>query len=132
MKSNKGFTLIEIIITLTMVAIVAAMVVPYLSTSLSQSGTPMWRLRDALALKQVMENITQDYHSPGMTLTALVNKIGPENTSQNNNYGSYQVIKNRFIEFPGNTEVPGGTNLLKVTISDSKGEQLTTLFYRKE
>jgi prepilin-type N-terminal cleavage/methylation domain-containing protein len=129
MKNDKGFTLIEIIVTLTLVAVVAAMVLPYLYTTLSQSSTPMWRLRDTLALKQIMENITQDYHTT--TLDALQISIGTEDTSQNNNYGSYRVINNRFVQFSSNIEAAGGTNLLKVTIANSAGEQLTTLFYRK-
>jgi hypothetical protein len=89
----------------------------------------MWRLRDTLALKQIMENITQDYHTT--TLDALQISIGTEDTSQNNNYGSYRVINNRFVQFSSNIEAAGGTNLLKVTIANSAGEQLTTLFYRK-
>lgn len=129
MKTNRGFTLIELIVTLTLIAVVAAMVLPYLYTTLSQSSTPLWRLRDTLSLKQVMENITQDYHAS--TLDALQISIGPEDTSQNNNYGSYWVVRNRFIQFSSNTEASGGSNLLKITITNSDGEQLTTLFYRK-
>ncbi len=129
MKNDKGFTLIEIIVTLTLVAVVAAMVLPYLYTTLSQSSTPMWRLRDTLTLKQVMENITQDYHAT--TLDAVQTNIGTEGTSQNNNYGIYRVMNNRFVQFSSNTETAGGTNLLKVTIANAAGEQLTTLFYRK-
>ena len=34
MKNDKGFTLIEIIVTLTLIAVVAAMVLPYLYTTL--------------------------------------------------------------------------------------------------
>jgi len=129
MKRDQGFTLIEIIVTLTLIAVVAAMVMPYLHTTLSQSSTPMWRLRDSLALKQIMENITQDHY--GATLSELQGRIGSEDSLQNNSYGKYRVINNRFIQFSSYTEASGGNDLLKVTIAHSSGEQLTTLFYKK-
>ena len=130
MKKKNGFTLLEIIITLALISIAAAMVLPYLSTALTQSGASMWRLRDSLALRQVMENITQDYQA--ITLSTLRTNIGSEGTSQANNYGTYQVIRNRYIQFSGNTEQAGGSTLLKVTIAGNGGEQLTTLFYKRD
>jgi len=197
---QKGFTLLEIIITLTISAVLGAMIVQYLGTNIAQSPVPVNRLQTAASLEQVMENITVDYKvgSPWQAstsytlqtnvapsspngyhyrcrrngtsgssepdwddsgwptnnngykviteggtkwvelplLTALKRNIGNEGTTQNNNYGSYTVVKNDFIKFTsvsGNWQeasLSGGDpeDLLKVTIQNDSDERLTALF----
>lgn len=68
-KSNleSGFTLIEVIITLVVVAMVAAMMVAYFGTSITQSSLPVIRLQSAGKLNQIMEKITADYNSEPAT-----------------------------------------------------------------
>lgn len=60
MKKN-GFTLIEIIVTLTIVAVAGALFVAYMGTSLTQSAVPASQVRSQYALIQQMEEITSDY-----------------------------------------------------------------------
>ena len=61
-KNRKaGFTLIEYIVSLVIVAVVAAMVYSFFGTSLTQSGAPIARLKEASNLQLVMENITADH-----------------------------------------------------------------------
>ena len=72
MKTRKnnlesGFTLIEIIITLVVVAIVAAMMAAYFGTSFTKSSLPIYRLKEAGKLNQIMEKITADYDSEPAT-----------------------------------------------------------------
>lgn len=67
MKANvknrqAGFTLIEYIVALVIVAIVAAMLYSFFGTSLTQSGFPILRLQKASKLSNVMENIAADYN----------------------------------------------------------------------
>jgi prepilin-type N-terminal cleavage/methylation domain-containing protein len=80
MKTRKnnlksGFTLIEVIISLVVVAIVAAMIAVYFGTSYTQSSVPISRLMAADNLNQIMEKITGDYNnapttwSPGTAYT---------------------------------------------------------------
>jgi prepilin-type N-terminal cleavage/methylation domain-containing protein len=80
MKTRKnifeyGFTLIEVIITLVVIAIVAAMIAVYFGTSYTQSSVPISRLMSAGKLNQIMEKITGDYNnapatwSPGTAYT---------------------------------------------------------------
>ena len=93
-------------------------------------------LKKALALQQVMENITEDYVDSAKTQsfldTVLRVNIGPEGTDQNNGYGQYHVITNRFIKFVGQaeTDIVSGDpkETLKVTIRNDIGEILTVLF----
>ncbi len=56
-----GFTLIEIILTLVIAAIIGTGVVQYLGNAFTKSSIPIARLKTAYALQQVMENITADY-----------------------------------------------------------------------
>src|SRR5271169_6811667 len=80
MKTEKnifdyGFTLIEVIITLVVIAVVAAMIAVYFGTSYTQSSVPISRLMAADNLNQIMEKITGDYNnapttwSPGTAYT---------------------------------------------------------------
>ena len=68
MKTNArnrqtGFTLIEVIVTLVLVAVMAAMLTSFFGTSLTQSSAPIARLKEASNLQLVMENIVSDYNS---------------------------------------------------------------------
>jgi len=59
---QSGFTLIEIIITVVIVAILGAMILTFLSKSLVDSSEPVKRLRQTSDLNRVMANITADYN----------------------------------------------------------------------
>jgi len=56
-NSRSGFTLIEVIVTFVIVAVMAAMLASFFDTSLTQSGAPITRLKEASNLQLVMENI---------------------------------------------------------------------------
>ncbi len=136
-RHEGGFTLIEIIITLAVGALLGAMLVPFLSSSLTRSGTPVLRLNETLVLQTTMENITADFRgrvTKGIiTLADLQAAIGSEGSNQNNAYGAYQVVANRFITFVNEAESadsPGTSpqDSLKVTITDQAGTSFTTLF----
>ena len=62
-KINKaGFTLIEIIVTVVLVAILGAMIITFLSDSLIKSSDPVKAIRASSNLHMVMANITADYN----------------------------------------------------------------------
>lgn len=58
---NKGFTLIEVIITLVIIAVFAAMMGTYFSSSITQSSNPIFRLRAASQLNNVLEQMAAAY-----------------------------------------------------------------------
>jgi len=80
MKSRKnhlesGFSLIEIIISLVVVAVVAAMMTAYFGKGITESSAPIFRLNAAGKLNAIMEKITADYEtrprwSPSTTYAA--------------------------------------------------------------
>jgi prepilin-type N-terminal cleavage/methylation domain-containing protein len=59
--SESGFTLIEVIITLVIVAVVAAMMTAYFGTGITQSSIPIFRLSAAAKINAIMEKITAEY-----------------------------------------------------------------------
>lgn len=137
-RRSCGFTLLEVIVTLTVGAVLMAVIVPYLGTALSKSGTPLIQLKSALSAYQTMENITADYRRQQadntLDLVALRTAIGSEGSDRSNAFGTYRVLVNRFIIFDasGQEAAPGSNqNILKVTLAtQGPGPQFTTLFTR--
>jgi prepilin-type N-terminal cleavage/methylation domain-containing protein len=183
--SSRGFTLIEIIVTLVIVAVMGTMIYSYLGTAFSQSVTPVLQLQKYTDLHRAMENIRAAYQgnpkwrsgtayalnaiviptnpngryytcttagtsgaaepawfqggpyidntvrwgvaSSPVVLTALQTSIGAEGTDQDNAYGKYHVVTNRFILFNPLTGVEqvdasGKNNILKVTVSNTTAD----------
>jgi prepilin-type N-terminal cleavage/methylation domain-containing protein len=74
-NAASGFTLIEVIITIVIVAVVGAMMVTYFGTSITQSSLPSFRLNAAAKLNDVLEQISARYSrypqwSPNTTYAA--------------------------------------------------------------
>ena len=59
--SESGFTLLEIIITFVVLAIVGGMMAAYFGKSITQSSIPIFRLNAAARLNEIMEKITAEY-----------------------------------------------------------------------
>ena len=128
-RRTHGFTLIELIITLVIASILAAMFLPYLGRTFARSHLPLIWLKDAYSLQSVMENILASHTG---TLADLSTAIGPERTSQDNAFGKYDVAQNRYIGFDagGNeTGSPATNTMLKVSVRNELGEVLTRIVY---
>ena len=133
---SSGFTLLEVIITLTVGALLMAVIIPYLGTSVTKSSEPLTNLRNTLLIYQTMENMTADYRSQkadnSLDLVALQSGIGGEGNDESNDFGDYHVVENRFILFDGadqETAAGGTEHILKVTIRPlTFGATFTTLF----
>lgn len=130
-RNAKGFTLIEIIVTLTIAAIVGTVLFEYLWSTMANSSLPIGRLQTSFSCQQVMENLVAAYgkYYPG-DLPGLQSSIGVEGSSPTNGYGQYTVVENHYIKFVSNQEQIGSPtdNLLKVTIKNSNNETLTNIF----
>ena len=120
MMKKGGFTLLEVIASIVITAMLAAMLVTLMGNPLTRSADPVLKLKGAYDLQKVMENMA--------AVTNGLPSIGIEGSSQSNLFGAYQVVRNRYILFNGGNETSGGTNMLKVTIKNTDGDQLTRLF----
>jgi prepilin-type N-terminal cleavage/methylation domain-containing protein len=135
LRSQRAFTLLEIIIALIVAGIVAAMMVPFLGTALTRSAESVISAQSHAQLIEVMELITADYKLLSATnatpLATLKTNVGAEGSNMSNAYGVYQVVTNHYISFPSGTSATetadAGGNVLKVKIS-YQGYTLTALF----
>ena len=63
MKSNRGFTLIEVLITIVIIGIAAALFVAYLGTGFTRSPVSSGMVQSQYVLIQQMELITVQYRN---------------------------------------------------------------------
>ena len=141
-RYQKGFTLVEIIITIVVAAILGAMFLQVMETNLTGSVGPLIRVQDTFTLNEVMEKITADYkkltiedQTPLATLKSRIGNKDEEVT--NGKYGSYTVKYNDYILFNDDDgdgiydevhdDGSGGNKILKVAVSIGD-ERLTSLF----
>lgn len=148
-EAKRGFTLIELILTVVMAGFFAAMLATVIGTTVAESPKAMLNTKEMYEVRQVMENITVDYlnllsksGNPLCTLCSRIEAGGPAGGS----YGSYHA-STQFIRFT-NTGAQQTVNsscaacntcnncdLLKVTIQEDAADdsyQFTTLFTNTE
>ncbi|MBC2713334.1 MAG: type II secretion system protein [Desulfosarcina sp.] len=133
LSKESGFTLIEIIVTLTVAAILSVMLVQFIGTSITRSAEPTLSIQEGMALQGVFENMNAGYKQ------LLLTGISPLNTFKtrvdSGFYGTYTVTESDYIIFDNNQiEAPCDTTntdckILKVTISMGD-HSLTSLFAR--
>ena len=139
-RCQRAFALLEVIISLIVVGIVAAMMVPFLGTTLTRSVRSVISAQDHAQLNQVMENITADFkkltrddvaYGTTVAIPTLSSNVGAEGSDVNNAYGAYHVVTNHTVSFPSGTPATetadANGKILKVKIS-YQGYTLTALF----
>lgn len=129
---DSGFTLIEIIVTLTVAAILSVMLVQFMGTSISRSTEPVLSIQEGMALQGIFENMNADYKLLLFTDNSPLDEFKTRVTA--GIYGTYSVESNYIIFDNNQIEAPCDTNttdcrLLKVTISIGD-HSLTSLFAR--
>lgn len=133
LSDKSGFTLIEIIVTLTIAAIFSVMLVQFMGSSISRSVQPTRSMQAGMALQGLFENMNADYKHLLLTDNSPLDTF--KTRVANGFYGTYTVTESDYIIFDNNqVEAPCDTNntdckILKVTIS--MGDHLlTSLFTR--
>ncbi len=137
LKNQQGFTLIELIVTLTVAAVLAAMIAAFTGTALQRSGEPAVRLSETYNLQQVMENITGYYidvvHGDD-ALTRLENAIEDEDTDPATGFGAYKATTSWVYYNASREETAGNSDdMLKVVLEPVTGDssiKLTAFFVR--
>jgi prepilin-type N-terminal cleavage/methylation domain-containing protein len=120
--AQDGFTLVEIIVTITLASILATLMVQYMGTAMTASSGPVNMVRDGAKMEALMEKIISDY----------VKEINsdPANALQSiwDTYNPNSNVSPKYITFTnGDENTPGGaTNTLKITVQ-AAGHSITTL-----
>jgi prepilin-type N-terminal cleavage/methylation domain-containing protein len=140
MCCQRAFSLLEVIVSLVVVGIVAAMMIPFLGTALTRSAESVISAQQHASLNKVIENITADFKRlSNLAITGQVadplgtlsSSLGTEGSDMSNAYGSYHVVTNHTISFPSGSSVTetadANGDVLKVKIS-YQGYTLTALF----
>ena len=127
-RNERGFTFIEIIVTLIIAAILGVMLIQFMGSSVSGSAENVQRIKDGFVLNQKMEEITRDYRdwlktSPDDSITVFETAV-----NTNPNYADIIVSgETGIIEVdPGND---GDVEILQVTITD--GTQTLMVLFTK-
>lgn len=134
-----GFTLIEIVISLILLAVVGSFLIQLINIAIGQSSAPIAAIKQGLELTEIMEKITADYQWVVLTdaaaLQTFKQRVEDGNDPTNIPYfGTYKVTA-KYINFSANgadfheadTACTADCDTLKITIS--KGDQhLTALF----
>ena len=130
-RKARGFTLVEIIVTLVVAAILGTFLVTFMSSTVTRSAEPVIRSKQLYALQGVMENVKSIYLTmvdDTSALTKLRQAITGGGASKD--YGSH-TIDTQFITFTpsgGNyveSSCSGSGCALKVTVSSNVTEGLS-------
>ncbi len=122
--SHKGFTLVEIIVTIILVGITAAIMFPALGTNLTRSAEPVNRLNDHHLLIQEMDKWTGIYRDEIRNNTLDITSFKTNVDSSANYLDSTAYINT----FNGGAYTTQGTNkILRVTLINN-GQTLVALF----
>lgn len=122
LRYSKGFTLIEIIITIVIAAIAALVIVTFMGKNITSSSVPVTWVKNQNEVNQAMENIVSEYKAriAAMTLNlgtfqAWVNANGPTGGSVSATMVSYPVGGG--AEASSCTYGAAGSCTLKVTLT---------------
>ena len=122
--SHKGFTLVEIIVTIILVGITAAIMFPALGTNLTRSAEPVNRLNDHHLLIQEMDKWTGIYRDEIQNNTLDITSFKANVDSSANYLDSTAYINS----FNGGAYTTQGTNkILRITLINN-GQTLVALF----
>ncbi|WP_043634732.1 type II secretion system protein [Desulfovibrio sp. TomC] len=130
----KGFTLLELIMTIVLFGIVSVMVVSFFNPATTRSDIPVKQLQVDAQLQLALENMIAEKNTSTYVsnLNALQTSIGSGNQSTYGGGTNYYVLENRFVCLNGtNTFVNSSVNqYLLVTIAPTatSGSRLSYLF----
>jgi len=133
--NERGFTLLEIIITFILAAFVGSMLVEYMGSSLTRGGEAVIMVQDGFSANGIMEKIIAEYEDEYKNgsydfSTFKANVEGGNDDTHTPYYGNY-TVGTSYITFDGSNaeaaDTSGSNNLLKVTITVAN-QSLTTVF----
>ena len=145
-RGQGGFTLIEIIVTIVIAAIMGVFFVQFVGTNVIHSADPVLRVQNLSGATHIMEYMTKDYKWLASTQSNFLATFkdyvayGNGDTARYPGkptgfpyYGQYDIVYNDYIIFDGaRMEQPAGPaeqNILKVSIR--RGDQTVTALFTR-
>jgi len=131
--NDRGFTLIEVIVSLVLAGILATMLVSFMGSNVVQSANPVIMAKNSAYLNEIMENMTIDYKYQMVTspTNGLANFKGRVESTSPLYYGSGYTVVTAYTQFPAGNNVsettPTANTVLKVTVT-YKNLTVTALF----
>lgn len=123
-RHQKGFTLLEIIVTLIMISISAAILFPVMGTTLTQSARPVHRLSDHHLLIQEMDKWTGIYREEIRDGTLDITTFKTDVDTSANYLDSTAYLNS----FNGGAYSTQGTNKILQVKLINNGQTLIALF----
>lgn len=126
-QSVYGFTLVEIILTLVLMGLLGAMIVPYFQAGVFDSSRLLSEQQNILDLNSCMAHMVADYEENYKNdIGGFSSVIGAENSAQDNAYGQYQVAEKLQRTIAGNAALQ-----LTIESPSGNGAKLSYLFTTK-
>ncbi len=141
---RRGFTLLEVIVTIVIAAIMGVFFAQFVGTNVIRSADPVYRVQNLSGAAHIMEYMNADYKRLAATqsnfLTIFKDYVAYGNTTAKPAgyegypyYGSYQVLQNDYVKFVSGAEQPetdpANQRVLKVTIR--RGDQAVTALFTR-
>ncbi len=137
--NDSGLTILEIIVTIVVAAILGTVLVQVMSTSLTRSSVPITLLQNTYSINQIIEEMTADYeelyenvNEKEYDISTLKTYIENGNVSSNTPYyGPYSLDYIDYIKFDASyneiADASGDDIILKAIIS-ANNQSITVLF----
>jgi prepilin-type N-terminal cleavage/methylation domain-containing protein len=130
-RSRSGFTLIEVIATLSLSAVLMAFLLPLIASGLQGSRSALLRMPETNSLRTEMDAVWHLYRTVYPNdLPALSAAI---DTAAAADPPTYLLLDKSWVDFDVNgaesIPPPGNKNILRITLGNSQGERLTTYFF---
>ena len=140
-----GFTLLEVIVTILIAAIMGVFFVQFVGTSVIHSADPVYRMQNLSSTIHIMEYMTADYKRLAATqsnfLGIFKDYVAYGNSSTKPTgyegypyYGPYEILCNKYVRFNASRVEeddpdPLGGRTLKVSIR--RGDQTVTALFTR-
>jgi prepilin-type N-terminal cleavage/methylation domain-containing protein len=130
LNNKQGFTLLEVIITFIVAAILGTIFLQVMGTSMQQSYEPVSMVQDGFSVNEIMEKMNAHYRNRLLTSTSNPLADFKSDVELNTpNFGVY-TYQTQYIRFSGGNEVADASpdpRILKITITHG-GQRLSALF----
>jgi len=132
--NQKGFTLVEILITIMFAAILAAVLFQFLGSSMTQSATPITLAKEGYSLNRILEKITAHHKKLLVTdadpLATFKTHIENGNNIASTPYFGEYTVQTSYITLNGGIEAvdtSGDDRVLKTKLTVDR-QSITVLF----